>query len=69
MLTANTCSRCRFRGAVRQPGAFHAFICYRFPPAPGATRENWARWPWVGDNDACGEFQPRAAAEKGEGQS
>lgn len=59
MLTAKVCGRCRFRGLIRDPEIGDASPCYRFPPAPGVPPGQAERWPWVLDNDACGEFQPR----------
>ena len=67
MLTANTCSRCRFRGIARSGDYRESSPCYRFPPSPHVPTGSPRRWPWVYDDDACGEFQPRATAERGEG--
>jgi hypothetical protein len=64
MAEQGTCAICKFMGPPL-PGSGQT-VCRRYPPTvaafsvpPGAMA---AVWPPVGDDDTCGEYQPKVPA-------
>lgn len=69
MAEKETCGGCRFYRETDPEFAYG--LCRRHAPRPlvvGAyTEKQWAEWPVVGgDEDWCGEFQPKASEAKGD---
>ncbi len=56
-----TCGTCRFRWLT----GTHMWECRRHVPQPTGARER-GRWPWVADDDWCGDFEAMNAPGPGE---
>ena len=57
-----TCGNCRFW--EREESGRSSGWCQRYPPQPVAAGDsmdvqNWCQFPWVDEDEWCGEFKSR----------